>query len=73
LNRGKDTVFAYSFKGSPDLDGDNDVDLLDFAAFAAQWLQSGCTSSNDWCQGCDIDHSGEVGPADLLEITENWF
>jgi hypothetical protein len=49
-----------------DLNQDGRVDLGDFAelALAAQTPGS-CTLQNQWCQGADLDWSGEVGLSDL--------
>lgn len=49
------------------------VDLLDFAVFTQQWLNSDCSSGNAWCQRCDLDEDGVVDVGDLSEFTENWL
>jgi hypothetical protein len=55
-----------------DLNLDGTVNFIDFAIFANQWRSTGCTAC-DWCNGADIDHSGEVNFADLKILTENWL
>jgi 1,4-alpha-glucan branching enzyme len=56
---------------SPDLDGDGEVDLEDFAAFAGEW-RSDCDA---WeaCGGADFDMSGRVDLADLAALTDRWL
>jgi len=61
---------ALVFDGDINLNGS--VDFIDFAIFANQWGAAGCTAC-DWCNGADIDHSGEVNLADLKILTENWL
>ena len=55
-----------------DLDGDWAVDLVDFAAFADDWLRTGCVSPT-WCDGSDFTRSGSVDAADLLVLSEEWL
>lgn len=68
------TVFAYRLidSGSPDLNGDDSVNMYDFQILAARWLMNGCVAS-DWCDGADIDRSGDVGIEDLLLLADNWL
>ncbi|MHC4326696.1 MAG: GLUG motif-containing protein [Planctomycetota bacterium] len=54
-----------------DFDGDNRVDLADFAFFAERWLSAG--SSFFWCRGADITGDGEVGLDDLRGFADNWL
>jgi len=55
-----------------DFDGDADVDLVDFAVFAARWLQ---TDSSFWCGdgGTDLANDGNVDFNDLKQFAENWL
>lgn len=55
-----------------DLNADGIVNLVDFAAFASGWLESGC-GLPDWCGGRDFDTSGEVGMEDLAELATQWL
>jgi unsaturated rhamnogalacturonyl hydrolase len=48
-------------------------DAGDFAAFANQWLQSGCSSGNGWCGGFDYDISGTVDTEDLGRFCDQWL
>ena len=53
-----------------DIDNDCDVDLDDFAALAAQWLNTDCSA----CGGANLEGSdGDVDYADLKVITDNWL
>jgi len=55
-----------------DLTGDWAVDLVDFSAFADNWLQAGCVSAT-WCDGSDFDRSGSVGLSDALILADEWL
>ena len=52
-----------------DLDGDDDVDLRDFAGFSGQWLKSGCGI----CDGADLTGDGNVGEDDMRIFAGNWL
>lgn len=54
-----------------DFDGDNRVDMADFAFFAERWLSS--DASFLWCRGADLTGDGEVGFDDLKQFTDNWL
>lgn len=54
-----------------DFDGDNRVDLADFAFFAERWLSG--DSSFFWCRGADLTGDGEVGFDDLRKFGDNWL
>jgi len=49
------------------------VNLLDFAGFAEQWINSDCSGDNAWCQRRDFDESGTVDISDFAEFAENWL
>ena len=67
------SITTYGFEDESfvpaDFDGDDDVDLADFAAFAVRWLETVC----DDCGGADLTGDGEVKLDDLLEFTNNWL
>jgi cyclophilin family peptidyl-prolyl cis-trans isomerase len=44
---------------------DTQVNLADFAVFAANWLNDGCASANAFCSGTDLDFSGGIDFVDL--------
>jgi len=48
------------------------VDFIDFAFFAAHWLDDNCDLSNNYCEGTDLDQSGSVNMIDLEIFFENW-
>ncbi|MFC1782321.1 lectin like domain-containing protein [Planctomycetota bacterium] len=53
-----------------DMDGDNDVDLVDFAIFTSYWQKIGC----GLCGGADLfGEDGNVGLRDLHEFYLNWL
>jgi hypothetical protein len=47
-----------------DINMDGLVNLIDFEILVANWNASDC-SDPSWCDGADIDRSGDVGAADL--------
>lgn len=49
------------------------VNFVDFAYFADRWLESDCTSSNNFCGGADMDSSGTVDMQDLKIFADNWL
>jgi hypothetical protein len=57
-----------------DLNGDGIVDLLDFAKFAAHWLETGC-GTPDWCGGADLNQPADdtVDFYDLEIFFEHWL
>ncbi len=48
------------------------VNFLDFAVFASEWLNVGCTGPS-WCQGADIDEDTAVDDFDLELFVEDWL
>ncbi len=48
------------------------VDYIDFAHFSAWWRHSDCAANND-CDGTDLDGSGTVDLADLVDIGDKWL
>lgn len=58
---------------SADLNFDWDVNTLDFALFAQEWVRDDCTPQNDRCQGTDFDQDGLVNIDDLAELVLQWL
>ncbi|MBN1765507.1 MAG: hypothetical protein JW860_09645 [Sedimentisphaerales bacterium] len=56
-----------------DMDGDDDVDLADFAALSAHWLESDCSENNDWCDSADIDRINDVDIGDIYLLSYYWL
>ena len=56
-----------------DLDGDCDVDFVDYAQFAEEWLNDGCTNLNVFCNGADIEIDGTVDTIDLGKLAQEWL
>jgi probable HAF family extracellular repeat protein len=44
-------------------------DLLEFAYL---WLETACDQNNDWCEGADMDHSGQVNMRDFAQLAGYW-
>jgi len=47
--------------------------IEDFVFFLGHWRDDNCDSSNDYCQGTDLDFSGTVDEDDLEIFVENWL
>lgn len=55
------------------LDGIGTTNIVDFAMFAAQWLQPVCDGTNNNCEGADFDGINGVDIADLFIFAQNWL
>ena len=53
-------------KEGPDLNGDGNVDMVDVAEFAGQWLNSGASEA-------DFNQDNRVNFSDWVRIAENWM
>ena len=49
------------------------VSTEDLDYFVQQWLLTNCTAGNDYCDGADMDSSGEVNLADLAMFAQHWL
>ena len=56
-----------------DFDDNGVVDLLDYSFWSQRWLLSGCMSSNNWCEGADLDQLGDVDLEDLYVFAAYWL
>jgi subtilisin family serine protease len=56
-----------------DIDHDCFVSFDDLQTLLAQWLTSGCSSTNNWCNGSDIVQSGSVNLADFSKLAADWL
>ncbi|MHC4570956.1 MAG: LamG-like jellyroll fold domain-containing protein [Planctomycetota bacterium] len=64
-----------------DLNGDQNVDLTDFAIFASYWqMEEGKHAERpgkkprwSWCEECDFDQSSVIDVYDLLILVERWL
>jgi hypothetical protein len=54
-----------------DINKDCVVDSNDLLLLSDQWLTLWC-SDPDWCDGCDLDRSGDVDIVDMNLLMENW-
>jgi alkaline phosphatase len=57
--------------GFPDYDADNDVDVLDLAAFVMRWCETDCQFPY-YCDGVDLDLSGKVDLKDFVIFAAQW-
>ena len=49
------------------------VEMEDFALFAFNWLDGPCDVDNNWCNGADLDNSGDVTVTDLRDVAYYWL
>jgi len=66
-------VWVFSTTLAGDYDHDCDVDMLDYAAFAAEWMSQDCDSTNNFCLGTDIDKLGDVNLDDFVIFLSHWL
>jgi len=66
-------IFRYDRPGIANLDGDSDVDLRDYALFAAAW--GARKGQPEWKDNCDVSlpADGLIDARDLRIFTENWL
>jgi len=57
---------------TPDLTANGFVDMDDYALLSL-WWQSNCDVSNNWCEGTDMDWSGQVDWQDLNLFVSSWL
>ncbi len=65
---------SYKLSGSipGNLNMNGIVDFADFSQLAEEWMSTNCQSPT-WCQGTDLDESGQVGLSDLTVIVDHWL
>ena len=56
-----------------DLNGDCNVNFVDYAQLAEEWANDGCNNLNVFCNGADIWIDGAVNMIDLAELTYEWL
>ncbi len=56
-----------------DINSDIEINLEDFAIFAARWLDNDCNSANDFCSGTDLDYYGSFDAYDIALFVDNWL
>lgn len=66
-------IWVFSTKLAGDFDHDCDVDMADFAQFSSLWMTQPCLSSDNYCNGLDINKLGTVDVEDLLIMVGNWM
>ena len=58
---------------SADINDNGIVDYQDFAIITSRWQEFGCTDSNNWCGGADLNRDGSLGFQGLVELAEHWL
>jgi hypothetical protein len=56
-----------------DLKPDAHINFVEFAMFAAHWLETGCNLQNNWCGRADLDRNKDVDFNDLKMLADNWL
>ncbi|MBP7051627.1 MAG: S8 family serine peptidase [Phycisphaerae bacterium] len=56
-----------------DLVYDGEITFEDFAKFASQWLSTGCSASDGWCNGADFTFDSAVDAFDLAFFADCWL
>ncbi|UCD52613.1 MAG: CotH kinase family protein, partial [Phycisphaerales bacterium] len=54
-----------------DFNSNSQVDFFDWAQLANHWLDS--CSAPDWCEGTDLDQSGQVRTPDIRIFAQEWL
>jgi hypothetical protein len=55
-----------------DFNADTIVDLADFAILGSYWQQTDCNDPN-WCEGTDLDTTGNIDANDLMLFVDYWL
>ena len=66
----KDTLYLRRNDDQPSPDR---IDFTEYADFATQWRRTGCNPGNGFCEGADMDESGEVAWPDLKMWVDQWL
>ncbi len=56
-----------------DLNFDFHINIIDFAAFAKEWMAADCSDANHWCNGADMDRLNNVNLEDLARFASHWL
>jgi len=65
-------VWIFSTELAGDYDHDCDVDMADYSKLASKWMDLTCDTTNNFCEGIDIDKLGSVDMQDLLIFVTHW-
>lgn len=65
--------WVHYYADLPDVDGDGQTALIEFAALADSWLATDCSCCNDYCNGGDFTGDGTVDLADLAVLASYWL
>ena len=64
--------FLYDPNPNP-ITNDCSTDVADLAGWTQNWLDINCTSSNDFCNGADLDHVNNVDIKDFAHFAKLWL
>jgi len=65
-------VWTLGYGYPSDIDTDCFVGFKDLKLLAVEWLNSDC-STNEWCNGADIDKSDSVSFTDFAQLASMWL
>jgi hypothetical protein len=65
-------IWSFDTEMVSDLHRDLKINFFDYARFSLSWLEGGC-SVPSWCNGTDLNYSGEVDEADLDIFARQWL
>jgi hypothetical protein len=63
---------CFSHVRTRDFNNDTIVNFHDYAILASHWLQTNCQAPG-WCEGTDLDISGNIDINDLMLFCEFWL
>lgn len=66
-------VWTLGYGYPSDIDRNCYLDLNDLNRLAAEWLNTGCSDLNEWCNGSDIDQNTSVSCSDFAELASVWL
>jgi len=65
---------SLTYDPSPNsLTDDWGIEIPDLIEFASRYGETGCAEYNNWCDGADLNHSGNVDMDDVMEFSKYWF
>jgi len=64
---------AYPPKIQGDINGNREVNYEDIFLLTDEWLNTGCSEQNHWCEGRDLNNDGRIDLLDLAFLTDSWL
>jgi Zn-dependent metalloprotease len=68
----RDITFTVGYKPT-DMNHDCRTDFQDYTIMASEWSGIYCSPANNWCDGADIDRSGNVNWKDMSTFWQDWL